>query len=429
MPPVEIHTYEDFTVRIYGAACAVLSWRDGRRRAVDGPLAQVLVSIVNQVGLKCVKKYSGTFAREADSQSIRQVAEALALLIAGPPTGETVDLNGLLSQAPSLLNYVTQSRLPLYGMMELTYLCNLRCRHCYVLHKVEEKHPAHLSDSAITKTIDSLVDLGCLYVTITGGEPTLAQNYRSYISMCKDRSLYTTLKTNATTFTKTRAQKYAQDPAHETHVSIYGASSATHDYFTAIQGSLHRTLEGMRNLAACGIRCKVNCTVWKGNVNELDGIRKLVEDNGHYVVFDDIIHGRLNGDMFPLNLAIEQDERTRLVAAGILDSFKPAPCTAGAVKVKVDAEGRVGTCELLARSFGNVNQRPLADIWASPELVGFGETAMQISKERRLSGDLDRACPGLNILKTGTLEGESTHPKTLIKANFRSLSRYRVTSQ
>ena len=44
-------------------------------------------------------------------------------------------------------------------------------------------------------------------------------------------------------------------------------------------------------------------------------------------------------------------------------------------------------------------------IWETPELVEFGSQVIGISTDRRAQGRLELACPGLNVLRIGTLQG------------------------
>jgi len=253
--------------------------------------------------------------------------------------------------------------------------------------------------------IESLVGMGCINIGISGGEPTLHRGWLRVLRAAKDAHLYTTLKTNATTFTTERAKAYGEDPAHETHVSLYGSNAATHDEFTAVPGSLVKTLKGMRELANAGVRCKVNCTVWKGNTAQLDDISRLVNDCGGYVVFDDIIHGRLNGDFTPIELNISGKERLRLTEAGFLRPFVPSACGAGKIKVKIDAEGNVSTCELLPQNFGNAFSTPLEKVWRDQGLTAFGDRVVKLSVLSNDSGSKTGGCSGASGCKTRTCPG------------------------
>ena len=407
-------TQSGITARSYGDRILVLISRNGTGAAFEGPVAEELIQLIPELGSGWNGSVAAALAEIAQARSssdeLVRLARVLGTLHASAREGGLaaqtgITVNDLLTQAPSLLRYAQNTRTPLYAMVEMTYVCNLRCQHCYVLHKIEEKHPARLDKKSIYDTISDLTELGALSVTVTGGEPTLAPEFQSVVTTCKDRGLLVVLKTNATTFNRDRATRYAVDPATETHVSLYAATADLHDEFTCSRGSFKRTVAGLSNLADQGIRCRVNCTVWRRNVDELHAMKALVENLGHYLVVDDTIWGRHNGDTSPRQLALTRDQRDRLLSEGVIKPFSPSPCTAGAVKVKVDAEGGVSTCELLPVSFGNVHQRSLSDIWESPELSGYGRETISISNKRREEGNLALACPGLNLLATGTRRG------------------------
>ena len=67
----------------------------------------------------------------------------------------------------SILEKAAKKTIPLFALWELTYECNLRCRHCYV---IKEPRKEELSCSEIKSVIDQLASLGCLYIVFTGGE-------------------------------------------------------------------------------------------------------------------------------------------------------------------------------------------------------------------------------------------------------------------
>lgn len=404
---IKMSRHADMALRFYGKDVCVLSHRNGARRAEQGELVNLLFELDRAIGLAGISHIAdGSVSLPNETWVFRRrIADFFKDLEDDVPA----TLNDLVHAAPMLSEIAVRERVPLVGLCELTYRCNLRCQHCYVLHKVSERKPAHTIEADMLQLIDSLVELGCINIGISGGEPTLHKGWRRVLCAAKDAHLYTTLKTNATTFTADRAKIYGEDPAHETHVSLYGSNAATHDAFTAVPGSFVKTIRGMRALASAGVRCKVNCTVWNGNVSELNDISTLVDDCGSYVVFDDIIHGRLNGDLSPVSLSITLDERARLTEAGFLRPFVPSPCGAGKIKLKVDAEGKVSTCELLPQEFGNAFSTPLETIWRDQNLTAYGDRVVKLSvgsdESKCKSGGCSestgcttRTCPGLNFL-------------------------------
>jgi len=256
--------------------------------------------------------------------------------------------------------------------------------------------------------LEELAELGCLEVTLTGGETTLHPDYRALVSAARSLHLVTTLKTNATTFTRERAAEYAADPAHATEVSLYGSTPEVHDAFTSTPGSFAKTTRGLAELAQAGVRCTVVSIVWERNAAQVGDIARLVEELGHRVVFDDVIYGRLDGDRAPVALRATRDARDGLIAQGRLKPFEPSPCVAGQVKVKIDADGGIASCELFPGGFGNVWSSGFAALWRDPRFAGEADRVVQLSTSHREAEHAVRSCPAMNRLNTGRMEGLTT---------------------
>lgn len=398
--------HPDTSLRFYDSEYCVLTRRDGRRRAVGGDAAALLQTLVDSLGIEAVQ----ALGRGAlpPHPALAPAAAVVHNLFQSLDSAPLCSQARLVSQAPGFLEHLFAHRIPILAMLELTYRCNLACRHCYVLHKIQEERPAHVREEDALRALDALALLGTLDVTITGGEPTFHKGHRRILRHSKDLHLQTTFKTNGATFTDPRSvEAYAEDPGHETHLSLYGGSAATHDAFTSIPGSFDRTVRALRELARVGIPCTVSCTIWRENAHEMDGITALVEGLGHQVGFSDLIHGRLNGDTSPIQLRIAPEDRERLIAQGRLEPFVPAPCIAGRLKMRISAEGKVSICELLPHSLGNAFTGSLAEIWHGRPAERLADRIIALSTAERDGEVPVLSCPALNLLDEGTLRGRT----------------------
>lgn len=392
----------DLAARFYEGAFAVLSRRDGRRAILARGRARVLRQLVDRLGLDGLLALRGErCGSEPETRALQFVDGVFAALDAAPAPTPMV---ALMRREPAFYQAAIRRRMPALAMLELTYRCNLRCRHCYVLDRVARRPPAQAATADLERLLPALAAAGCLDVTLTGGETTLHPDYRALVSLCKSLHLETTLKTNATTFTRERAEAYAADPAHETQASLYGATSQVHDAFTTVAGSFERALVGLRELSRAGVRCLVSCVVWSGNAEQLDALERLVQDTGHDASFSDVIHGRLNGDRAPLELRIAPQTRARLVASGRLRPFKPEACIAGTLKVKVEPDGKLSPCELVAGE-GNVFTTPFEQAWRGVSFDEWSAELVRLSVAERVDGRVVRSCPAMNRLNTGCLTG------------------------
>jgi len=80
----------------------------------------------------------------------------------------------LVSMGPSLLQSIVR-KVPLYVNFDLTWKCNLKCKHCYFFSSTTElkNKRAELSDKQWIKVFKYHRSLGTKVAVLTGGEPTL----------------------------------------------------------------------------------------------------------------------------------------------------------------------------------------------------------------------------------------------------------------
>lgn len=396
----------DTSFRFFGPRIVIVSRRNAARFGLTGEAAALLFHLIQNVGPVPLTELARQ--RNHFQGPLKAVAEVVHTVLTELEHAVPLSYEDLIKRVDGLFPHAMEHRLPLFAGVDLTYVCNLRCVHCYVLHKVTEPKPNFIDKETAFRTIDSLAELGCLDLTMTGGEITLHRDYRAVLSYAKDRHIYTIIKTNGTTMSQRNAETYAQDAANETHLSLYGSTAEVHERMTAIPGSFEKTLAGMRELTRAGIKCKINVLVWKMNANQLADIITLVKDLGHEPHLEDIIHGRLNGDRSPREMRITPETRAQLEKEGFLDPFDPAPCTAGAAKIKINGNGGVATCELLPTSFGNVFQESLSDIWHSHQVRTYSREildASHLSESQFPILSNRNCCPGLNLLTRAQLDG------------------------
>lgn len=74
--------------------------------------------------------------------------------------------------------------IPFRATIELTYRCNLKCVHCYI---TEDKFKKELSLNEICSILDQLADLGCLHLSITGGEIFIREDIFEILTYAKKK--------------------------------------------------------------------------------------------------------------------------------------------------------------------------------------------------------------------------------------------------
>lgn len=167
---------------------------------------------------------------------------------------------------------------PICLTWELTYGCNLACRHC--LSSSGRRDPDELTTSDAIAFVDEISDMGVFYVNIGGGEPTLRRDFLPIVEHAIARRVGVKFSTNGTTMTPERARRYAAMEYLDIQVSLDGAGPKSNDLVRG-EGSFVAALRAMDLLASAGfVGFKLSVVVTRHNADELDSLLDLATSYG-----------------------------------------------------------------------------------------------------------------------------------------------------
>ncbi len=207
-----------------------------------------------------------------------------------------------------------QEHVPISGTIDLTRKCNLKCIHCY--HEYNDKdlknRNSELSTDGWISIIDEIVDAGCLYLLITGGEPLLRKDFAEIYTHIKMRGIILTVFTNGTLITDEILNLFDDLPPYDLEISIYGATAEIYEKVTGVPGSFEKCLSGIKKLFDHKIKFSLKTVLMTHNLHEYPDMKKMAEVYGADFRFDAAIFPRLNGDLAPLNLRINPKEAVEI---------------------------------------------------------------------------------------------------------------------
>jgi radical SAM protein with 4Fe4S-binding SPASM domain len=205
---------------------------------------------------------------------------------------------------------ISAERLPLEGSLELTFRCNLHCAHCYVnepsgdlLAKQQE-----LSTAEIFRIANEVVDLGCLWMLLTGGEILLRPDFVEIYLHLKKRGLLLSLFTNGTMITPRIADLLAEWPPLLVEISIYGSTPAVYEQVTGVPHSYRHCIQGIELLLDRKIRLRLKTVPMTLNVADMGGMRALAASYGLDFGWDPLVNCRIDGDSRPAALRLSPDQ-------------------------------------------------------------------------------------------------------------------------
>lgn len=312
--------------------------------------------------------------------------------------------------------------IPLHVSFELTRRCNLACRHCYLASGDGE-----LPAGRWLELVDELADLGCMAITLTGGELALYDGWHEVAVAIKARRLTLSLLTNATLFGRDGLDAIADLHPLSVSASLYGSERGLHDAITRVPGSFERTVAALSGLRARGVRCRVGVVLMRENVDDAAAIVALTRELGCEFTFDPTVAPRADGDrdvlahrasgsslrLFFANDAIRRELRPTLAPADPPSDTHPTRgnCGAGTTSAFVDARGDVYACMGFPPPFGNVVAAGFAGVWrgaAAAEHRRAMSAPLTACSACDLLASCAVRCPRLALVEDGDLAGVSS---------------------
>lgn len=333
------------------------------------------------------------------------VAESVAARLGAPsnPASSNVLQIGMLERL------YKEKGLLYKAFIEITYICNLRCRHCYRTEAVEGSTAhlgsAHMDRGMVLELLDQLEEEGVVEVYITGGEAFLHPDILDILEYASKKNFLTTVLTNGNVIAdKCLAPLLSKMDLFDIRVSIYGDRRA-HDRFTLRSGSFDKSMAALESIQeSMGVGTAVYVATSE-SINDLDHMAETIKGKGINLSINPVITPTSEGALFPLEYRLSLRDYERLCGKYKALS-NGSSCTAGISRLRITPFGDVDGCELLPNStIGNLFESNLKAILCSERREAFVRFLEKLSESASCSKCSKRSfcnvCPGAFYLETG----------------------------
>ena len=200
----------------------------------------------------------------------------------------------------------------------MTYACNLRCKHCYI--DAGRKRKDELDTKEGKKLLEDLRDVGVEVVLFSGGEPLLREDFFEIAKYAKELGMRTVLSTNGTLIDEGVASKLKKIGIDYVGISLDGLEE-TNDNFRGIKGAFVMALSGIRNCLKHGINVGIRFTITKYNYKDLDDLIELAirEKVPRFCIYHLVYSGR---GVSIKDVDITNEDRRKLMEYLIKKSFE-----------------------------------------------------------------------------------------------------------
>ncbi len=286
---------------------------------------------------------------------------------------------------------------PIAVNLEITELCNVKCRHCYNFWRDESMGSVSLKKDRLDSLIDQFVEAGIFHVVLTGGEPfsnfdLLEHGFRRL----QESNISISCNSNLMLATPEKCERLAAVGLDHILTSLPSSDPATTDYIMHSPGSFERIMTGIQNATKAGIRVSVNMVITRKNMHQVYETARLVSRMGAQKLFTTravpptYSHNDPDPDLqletHEIKAALDAAIRARddfgimigtlvsypLCFLSDLEKYKDfvgrgCPAQAGNV-MALNATGDSHACVHEEESYGNVFERPIAEIFQSREM-------------------------------------------------------------
>ncbi|MGQ9455273.1 MAG: radical SAM protein [Armatimonadota bacterium] len=303
---------------------------------------------------------------------------------------------------------------PLMVVWNLTWRCNLRCKHCYedagTLRTAQGRPELTLEQKL--NAVDQIADSFIPTLSFSGGEPLMAPNFWEVARAARERGLYLSLNTNGTLIADDVAARLVDLGFAYVGISLDSPTSEFHDEFRGVPGAWQRTINAIKRLAGTSVSVVLSFTVTRYNYQLLPQVFALAGDLGvdKVMVYNFIPTGRghlsVDLDLTPK----QREEVLRMMydysaSGGSVCSTAPqlgrmcceqghpeyvplahtgpgraqnlailahiiGGCGVGRAYLALQPDGRITPCVYMPEvEIGHITRDRIADVWANNELL------------------------------------------------------------
>lgn len=340
-----------------------------------------------------------------------------------------------------LLKSAFADRVPLMGAMAITHRCNLNCAHCYA-NPVRDI--GELSYTEICKIIDKIVDAGCLFLLITGGEPLIRSDFLDIYKYAKKRGLLITIATNATLINDKIIKCLNRFHPYKIGITLYGFSEGTYQKVTNKKNMFKECLDNILLVHKNNLPLELKTFLLKDNAKDVEKMQNFAKDLGLTLKINQNIVPMLNGSKKSLSVALSPKElvafnfNNKEIKDAIIKNFKEKIptnkdnlflCSAGKSSFYINPLGHLQICNVFQYPKYNLLNGSFEEGWSIiKKIIMKKRPKRNKCRECKLIG-FCRPCPGVSLLESKQLNDPYSYRCEQIKLTYDKIKNLLITQK
>lgn len=345
----------------------------------------------------------------------------------------------------------TEKSVPINAALELTPLCNLNCKMCFVRLTPEEMHC-----QGRMLTVEEWIDIakqmrqmGTVYVLLTGGEPLLYPDFEKLYLSLKELGMIITINTNGTLVDEKWAVFFQKHQPRRICITLYGADRQTYADLCGNGENYDKAIQGIQLLKDRGVPVKINGSITSQNANDTERIIEIAKRFSVPYKLDTYMYPaqRERNKSFDqtARLSPEDAARKRVLImresqneqAFINTAFKVAnivqrtlpgrlekgriKCRAGRSSFSINWQGYMRFCLMLSEPSIPIMDDGFEEAWKKLTEIVQGIRTSEYCSNCRLR-DICSVCAASALLETGSYDGVPEYMCRYTRETYRQLA-------
>lgn len=338
---------------------------------------------------------------------------------------------------------------PVSGMFELTPRCNLGCRMCYVRLTPEQMAPIGRERTAAEwlSLAKEAKEEGFTFLLLTGGEPTLREDFIEIYEGLAQMGLSISINTNGTLFDDKLKEVFRRCPPAQVNITLYGTSREDYLRQCGNVNAYEKVMDAIQWLQEENILLHLNATMIPSNIDSWQDYEEFAKARN--------LELRMTSYCFPpvrrdeckeferlspekaAELSVldtlyrdgqeavdkRKENLTQQLSSCKLDVGDPMQCMAGRSQFWINWDGSMVPCGMLDRPSVNPFEAGFAKAW---------ETMKEETEKIRLCPECT-ACPdkqtcmncaAVTYTETGRFDGKPEYMCRMNQAYREALEKY-----
>ena len=176
-----------------------------------------------------------------------------------------------------MMEHAASVREPINGSLELTPLCNMNCKMCYVSLKKEEmcQLGSLLAKKDWLRIAKEMQAAGVLFLLLTGGEPLLYPDFKEIYLQLRKMGFIITINTNGTLIDQQWADFFGEYPPRRMNITLYGVDNETYVKQCCHHGGFDQVMRGVRLLKEKNVPVKLAATMTPITAKQIEEMYRL----------------------------------------------------------------------------------------------------------------------------------------------------------